>query len=90
MQVSPATAPPVSPYVQRLAAFKTANNNFLIRSVISSFTALAQNQTQYAWGSDAAQMDSLSRTIAVLKQAYNSGLYGYERGWTGTKVDTKA
>lgn len=76
MHLSPVAPSQVSPYVQKLSAFKTENDNFLIRSVIASFSALAQNQTQYLWGSDAAQMDSLSRTIGVLKSAWQSGLYG--------------
>lgn len=88
MQVSHA-APHVSPYVQQYNALKIANNNFLIRSVIANITNVGQ-QPQYAWGSDAAQLDQLSQTIAVLKNAYNSGQYGYERGYTGTHVDKKA
>ena len=88
MHVSPAAPAHISPYVQQLNAFKIANNNFLIRSVIGQITAV--NQPQYAFGSEAAFMDSLSQTLAVLKQAYNSGLYGYEKGWTGTHIDTKA
>ena len=86
MTLSPIGHP--SQYQLALNSFRIQQNQFLLKSTFTSVTPL--NQPQYAFGSDAAQMDSLSQTLKVLQQAYNSGLYGYEKGWTGTHVDKKA
>ena len=86
MTLSPIGHP--SQYQLALNSFRIQQNQFLLQATFTPATALGQ--PQYAFGSDAAQMYSMSQTLAVLHQAYNSGLYGYEAGWTGTKVDTKA
>ncbi len=86
----PPPATHVNPYVARLNQIRIGSNNFLIQSVISGITAQAPEQPQFAFGSDASQFQALGHTIDTLKSAYNSGLYGYEKGWTGTHLDRKA
>ena len=89
MRVPSIPTPQISPYAKQYNEFKTANNNILIRSVIRDISTAA-SPAPHAFGSDAAQMDSLSRMIATLKGAYDSGLYGYERGFAGSHIDKKA
>ena len=89
MQVAPASAHPVSPYVKAYNSLKIENNNFLIRSVIASIEQ--QAAPQYPWGSDAAQMDQLGQTVGALKSAWQTGLYGFHRyAAVGTNINTHA
>ncbi len=90
MQISVGAGPHVSPYVQRYNAFKVENSNFLIRSAIAA-AEQAPSAPQYDFGSAAAQWASLGQTIASLKSAWQSGLYGTHRYATvGNTVDTHA
>ena len=86
MTLSPIGHP--SQYQLSLNSFEIQQNQFLLQATFTPVTPLGA--PQYPFGSDAAQMYSLSQTLAVLHQAYNSGLYGYEPHFTGTKVDAKA
>ncbi|GAC1657461.1 MAG: hypothetical protein NVS9B12_09550 [Vulcanimicrobiaceae bacterium] len=81
--------PAVSPYVAQLNAFKAANNELLVRSAYASSSTLSA--PAYAFGSEAAQWSSLGQTIADLKSAWQSGLYGAHRYATvGTTINTLA